>query len=559
MINEDDQAYESHDSDYGEVSFLSKTATDLLAFSVKDNIYAYIAHRLKALLDHCIVMVLSHDPGEGQMQLKSIAGIDKKYQSVLKILGRNPVGMKFSISEEGKNLLKKQKLLKGPESLQKLSEYSLSGLIAEAIERIIQLQDIYVMGILQNGDFLGEVIILLKEGGKIKNIKLLETFINQASIALQKQKTEQSLIKSEKRFRSIYENSTLGIYRTSPSGDIIMANPAMYQLFGYDSLEEFKQVNVIDTYVNKKERQKFVEEIEKNGFIRGFENKGITKNGTELFFRESAHVIRDEDGKTLYYDGIIEDYTEKIEMEQELRRAKEKAEETDKLKSAFLANMSHEIRTPMNGIIGFIQLLNKETLSDERKTEYIDIINSSGKQLLQLIDDIIDTAKIESNQLKINPVEFDLNKTLEEIKTFYSSKTKIIHNNGNKIIIDNDLTKEFIIYSDPVRINQILDNLINNAIKFTQDGTIHIGYTKQQDGTIAFYVKDTGIGIPKDELDAIFERFVQIDKKVPNKGGTGLGLAITKGLVELLGGEINVQSVEGKGTTFYFRIPVRLH
>lgn len=238
---------------------------------------------------------------------------------------------------------------------------------------------------------------------------------------------------------------------------------------------------------------------------------------------------------------------------QELEKQKIKAEESDKMKSAFLANMSHEIRTPMNGILGFSTLLKEPKLSGEQQQKYIGIIETSGARMLNIINDIIDISKIEAGLMKVDIAESNLNTQIEYIYSFFKPEVEA---KGMKLTFKNTLTaKEAIIKTDREKVFAILTNLVKNAIKYSNQGSIEFGYNKKGD-YIEFFVRDTGIGIPKDRQKAIFERFIQaeIEDKMARQGA-GLGLAISKAYVEMLGGKIWVESQEGKGSTFYFTIP----
>jgi signal transduction histidine kinase len=247
------------------------------------------------------------------------------------------------------------------------------------------------------------------------------------------------------------------------------------------------------------------------------------------------------------------DITKRKRAEEDLIAAKEKAEESDRLKTAFLHNVSHEIRTPMNAIIGFSSLLNEPDLSEEDRHQYIDIIFQSGGQLLSIINDIVDIANVESGQAKVNLTEFNLNSVLNSLNEQFSINGK---KNNVSINLKTTLTDDdSIIVTDNTKLIQILSNLINNAIKFTKNGRIDFGYVLK-DNVLEFRVKDTGIGIPPEYHSRIFDRFYQVDSAVSRQySGTGLGLSICKGYVELLGGTIRVESESGKGTLFVFTIP----
>ena len=240
----------------------------------------------------------------------------------------------------------------------------------------------------------------------------------------------------------------------------------------------------------------------------------------------------------------------------ELQLAKEKAEESDKLKSAFLANMSHEIRTPMNGILGFSQLLKQPDLSVQDKTNYIDTIDKSTNQLLNIITDILNISKIEAGQETTHPIAFNLNELLDEINSFFQP---LANQRNLKLSINKNFSFATAnIISDPVKLRQILNNLIGNAIKFTEKGTVEMNVSANNLRLI-FSIRDTGIGIDPSLHEVIFDRFRQVELTHSRKyGGTGLGLSLAKTYIEMLAGSIKVDSEPGKGSTFTFEIPLFL-
>ena len=238
-------------------------------------------------------------------------------------------------------------------------------------------------------------------------------------------------------------------------------------------------------------------------------------------------------------------------------REKEKAEQSDILKSSFLSNMSHEIRTPMNGILGFSQLLINET-DPKVRSNYVNIINESGESLLNLINDILDISEIEAGQGKIVHKSFKLHTLLKELQDSFSAEKKRLNKESIDIVLELPDSYDIgQIVSDPYRLKQILSNLINNALKFTESGTISFGYKKQLKDKILFFVRDTGIGISKEKQEVIFDRFLKIEDNFQKLyRGAGLGLAISKQLVGLLGGNIWVESEPGKGSVFMFTLPL---
>jgi CheY-like chemotaxis protein/nitrogen-specific signal transduction histidine kinase len=253
--------------------------------------------------------------------------------------------------------------------------------------------------------------------------------------------------------------------------------------------------------------------------------------------------------------GASIDITERKHAEEALIKAKENAEESDRLKSAFLANMSHEIRTPMNGILGFAELLKNELLTEQEKKEYLTIIEKSGARMLNILNDLIDLSKLESGLMNVTFSDCNINENTSFIYNFFQPEVKA---KGIKFTLKNSIPdKEAVIKTDKEKLNAILTNLIKNAIKFTTRGSIEFGYEKKEDN-LRFYVRDTGVGISSDLKEVIFERFRQGSESLArNYEGAGLGLAISKSLVELLGGEIWVESKPGEGSVFYFTVPYR--
>ncbi|PLX11966.1 MAG: hypothetical protein C0598_06985 [Marinilabiliales bacterium] len=281
--------------------------------------------------------------------------------------------------------------------------------------------------------------------------------------------------------------------------------------------------------------------------------------GERWFGSYNFSPIRNNEGEIVGSVVTARDITELKRVEQQLIKAKEKAEESDRLKSAFLANMSHEIRAPMNGILGFTNLLQQRDLSGENQQKYIDIIQKSGDRMLNTVNDIIDISRIEAGLESYTVSEVNVN---EQLNYYYSFFKPEAEKKGVKLQLNNNIEEVSVIKTDMDKFNSVLTNLIKNAIKYTDKGIIEFGYkikTEEDKTELVFYVLDTGIGIPEFRQQAVFDRFVQADiEDKQAKQGSGLGLAITKAYVEMMGGKIWLESEEGKGSTFYFSIDYNL-
>lgn len=344
---------------------------------------------------------------------------------------------------------------------------------------------------------------------------------------------------------------------TNHKGEITYINPKFTEVSGYTENEVIgKTPSILKSGHHSSDFYTHMWQTITTGKDWSGEVLNKKKNGER--FWESARIssLVDQNGQITHYIGIKEDITEKKKIISDLQQAKEKAEESDRLKSAFLANMSHEIRTPLNVILGFTNLLIEEDLDQETKQQFSTILTQSSDNLLQVINDILDISKIETGQLTFHNIRFDIQPAILEL--YAISKQLLKKYNKTNLSLNYFVPESTVsIYTDKVRFNQIFTNLISNAIKFTSEGEINFGAKKIENGFVVFFVEDTGIGISKDRQLDIFDRFRQIeDSSTRTYGGTGLGLSISKKLVEQMGGTISLVSEPNCGSTFTFLIPV---
>lgn len=375
-------------------------------------------------------------------------------------------------------------------------------------------------------------------------------------------KIDFALCESEKKYRHISEKMTDVVWLMNFKGDSIFVSPSIESFTGF----------TVDEYLNQKIEDRFTPESAQKGIalfkekVQDFINSSVSdkyhtqilemeyvcKNGSTKWGELIVTPYINDDGTFVAVHGVTRDITERKVAEAELIKAKLKAEESDRLKSAFLSNMSHEIRTPMNGILGFASLLKRPNLNEDKQKTYIDLIEKSGIRMLNIINDVIDISKIESGQMTVYYSEVSIATILDGLYDFFLPETS---QKQVELVCKNMVSAtDNLIKTDGDKLYAILTNLIKNAIKFTKQGTIEFG-CERKDNLLEFYVKDNGKGIPVEQLDLIFERFRQASDSLSNEyEGSGLGLPISKAYVEMLGGTIKAESKPDEGSKFTFTI-----
>ena len=354
----------------------------------------------------------------------------------------------------------------------------------------------------------------------------------------------------------VVEQSPAIVVITDPDGNIEYVNPMFVEVTGY-SAEEARGQNpriLKSGLMSKKVYEELWQTILSGGVWSG-ELQNKKKNGEFYWDQAVISAIRNKENVITNFVAVKVDITEQKKIFAELTAAKEKAEESDRLKSAFLANISHEIRTPMNGILGFAQLLKEPHLTGEEETEYIDLIQKSGERMLNLINNLINISRIEAGETMLQESETPVNELMRDLYAFFKPE---IDKKGLRLNLKTGLPdNDSVIETDSGKLIQILTNLIQNALKFTSSGEIDFGYNRSN-STLEFYVIDTGIGIAADMKEKIFDRFHQVDNTLTRtQEGSGLGLSISQAYVEMLGGTIRIESREGWGSEFYFTLPYR--
>ncbi len=392
-------------------------------------------------------------------------------------------------------------------------------------------------------------IPMLNPDGTLRGYRGSDTDITE------RKRSQDALIRSEARFRSYFDLPLFGVTITSSNKIIMAVNPAMCKMLGYTEVELVGMSWVDTTHPDDLASNFEIFNRIVTGEIDQFtvEKRMIHRDGHYIFTQVAVQCLRRPDRSIDYFVSAIMDITERKRTEDELIKAKERAEESDRLKSAFLSIVSHEIRTPMNGIMGFAELLREPHLAGEKQQQYINIIEKSGQRLLNTITDIINISKIEAGDMKLALSSTNVNEQIEYVDSLFKQEAE---KKGLRFSYKNQLShRDAVIKADREKLYSIITVLVSNAIKFTTAGSVEFGYEKKGE-ELEFFVKDTGIGIPAERQKAVFERFVQADIGDSRAfQGSGLGLSIAKAYAEIMGGKIWLKSEEGKGSIFYLTIP----
>lgn len=367
---------------------------------------------------------------------------------------------------------------------------------------------------------------------------------------------QSALEKSEQRLKHLLSSNPAVIYTSDvrPPLRWTFISENVTNLTGYSPDDFLGSQTVWSDHLHPDDKADAIDALNsvfKSGHSR-MEYRFQKKDGNYIWILDETKLVYGPSGKPFEMIGYLIDISSRKETDRQLIIAKERAEESDRLKSAFLANMSHEIRTPMNGIMGFTDLLKDPKLSSEEKEEYVGIIRQSGNRLLNIINDLINISKVEAGQMGVNISETNINEQLDNLFGSFESETK---EKGLKLYVKKPCPNEqSVANTDREKLYAILTNMIKNAIKFTYEGSIEFGYEKKH-GVFEFFVKDTGIGIGKENQKAVLDRFIQVDSGFDSGyEGAGLGLSISKAYIELLGGNIWIESELGEGSSFFFSI-----
>ncbi|MEO7598964.1 MAG: PAS domain S-box protein [Opitutus sp.] len=386
------------------------------------------------------------------------------------------------------------------------------------------------------------------------DLRLLNFVAEQIAVAVQRRQADDALKVAEARYRGIFENALEGLYVSSPSGKFVSVNRMLAQMIGYASPAELlTDINDIgrQIYVETGRRAQFFALIQSADELTDFESEILRRDSTTLWISESVRVVRNAAGEVDHFEGVAIDITARRETAGALQRAKEAADAASRAKSYFLASVSHELRTPLNGILGYTQILRRDSALSDKQREGVRVIHESADHLLALINDVLDLSKIEAGRIDLHVADLDLISFAEAVERVFEPRAR-----DKGLLLKTDLSDDLPrwVRGDEQRLKQVVYNLVANAVKFTSRGGVVFSVQPQPTAVIRFSVSDSGPGIAAEDVARLFEPFTQVGKHTPT--GTGLGLAISRSLVDRMNGRMHVESNPGWGSRFWFDVPL---
>ncbi|OFW94736.1 MAG: hypothetical protein A3J37_08825 [Alphaproteobacteria bacterium RIFCSPHIGHO2_12_FULL_45_9] len=373
------------------------------------------------------------------------------------------------------------------------------------------------------------------------------------------EKAEWALGEAERKYKTIWENSASGIYQVTLDGYLLSANPAMANIFGFENadimLREVRNVHN-ELYASPNDRLKIIKNIDPHSAQEIFEFESLRRDGSKIWTQEIIRPVLDEHGTLVYYEGSVEDITKRKDAELQLQEAKKESDMANRAKSEFLANMSHELRTPLNSIIGFSEIIRNQVfgpIEPQSYWEYARDIHESGKHLLSIINQILDISKIDAGERELKESRIDMKKLVQSSLDMQMQKIR----DAGLIMTESDYSNMPTIIGEDVAIRQILNNILSNSIKFTPEGgRISVLGEMDENQNFRLSITDTGIGLDASEIKRVTSKFGVTDGRFSKStSGIGLGLSLVQSLMRLHGGEVEIFSQKGIGTTVVLTFP----
>ncbi|MBI5485703.1 MAG: response regulator [Deltaproteobacteria bacterium] len=542
-----------------DLEFLWHSASGFLRLGPDDDLHRFIAERLRTLVPDAMVTVASFDIAGDAFRPRCILGPEEEVRSLLDAIPVPVESAAIPIGEPARAPLLLGRLVEVPGGLHVFSFGIADAERCAAMERRFGIGRIWSMGMVAEGRLLGNVGLVTHSGGVLECAATLETFVNQAAVALLRREARNALRAGEERFRKLAANLPAVTYQALVSADgrtrLTFVSPRLREIAGFDLEEIDRDSERVFELVHPDDREEFWRSIRASAAARGpwrWSGRVRVGSGETRWFQVMSEPEELASGE-MRYDGFALDVTDRKRAEEESAKAREAAEAASRAKSVFLANTSHELRTPMNAVLGMLGLLLESELTPEQR-ECAVVAREAGEELLRIVNDLLDLSRIEADRLALEVRPFRPRGTVHAVlrRVEPVARQKGLELTGRVA----DEVPE-IVLGDRGRLQQVLLNVLDNALKFTPAGavTLEVGVEAAGDDGVGlrFTVADTGIGIPAACRAEVFEPFVQVDASNTRRhGGAGLGLAICARLVRMMGGTIGLDGAEGRGCTVHF-------
>lgn len=536
-----------------ENEFLYETALGFVKLNENDNIYQYIAERIKLLFEDSYILVHSFSPDQNLAKTESIVGFSDNLNKVASLLGFNPMGALYPINEKYKEALLEQNLLKIEGGFHQASFEKIPKTVSQIIENAFSIKKLYSIGLSVQSILYGTILIVLRGKDRIDNERIIKTLAHISAVALQRRQALIAQRESEKKYKNIFENIRDIYYETYFSGKISIISPSFYELIKY-APEETRKTTLYDFYADPKERDELLKRIKEKGFVKDYEINLKDKYDNTIPCSISSNVIYNEKGEPYKICGSLRDISERKKAEETLKKSERELRKAVKTKDKFFSIIAHDLRSPLTGFTGLVGIIKSEfdKLTQDEIKELLDTLLESANNLYQLLENLLEWSKIQRDAKKFEPQTIHLSECVNEVSNLFSPKIQ-----EKSLELNIDIPTEHKVISDANTIKTIMRNLVSNAIKFTHHGgKIAIYSEETEDNRIAISVKDSGVGIKQDRLDKIFK----LEEKAATESadgekGSGIGLSLTKELIEQSGGEIWAESELDRGSTFTFTLP----
>ena len=551
-ITERKQAKETLAQQNEALSQLNYFSIELSMLSPEDNLEAFIIKQIKKITGAEVAIFSHYNPADRTLIAQHIEMDPGLLEKVVSLLGKQVAKIHSVVSDEMYQEMTTE-IIGRRRTLHEASFGAISRPVGAAIQALLKVDRFIGLAYFIEGELYGTSLLAMKKDQPDPPKQILDNFIFLATVSLRRKRVENALQQSEEKYRILFNDVPVGISITDKSGHILDCNQYMAEIFRFN-LEELKTINIKSLYMNLKDRERLLNLLNKEGRAVDWECSFKRKDGAVFCAILNVDVI-DREGQKLNLTSL-QDITERKVAEEKIRKQNVQLKKLDGVKTDFLNTTSHELRTPVASIKGYIQMLLKHTLGDisEEQKKALEVVLRNTNRLDSLIEDILDISRLESGTMKFITEKTDVTKMVKEIAETMQASADI-----KRIKIKIDIQKEIPdLMIDSERIKQVLMNLVDNAIKFSPDGSmIHIKARKEKEDVV-FEVQDFGRGIPKNKQNKIFERFYQVDSGTDRKfGGIGLGLTISKKIIDTYGGQIWVDSIVGKGSSFKFSLPLQ--